>query len=422
MRRSTNGRGTPMATKIEVHLYPAAACHIARVGCSIVLGSLVPLIALFLCSIPACAQLQSAFVFAADPAKPNSIDVYTRNDLTGVLTPVPGSPFPSKEPVNVMTLDFEGRYLFTASRNPSNISMFTVDPNTGVLQEVPKSPFASPSTNDPVFLSTESSGQFLYVIDFNSSHAGASSFESFQIDPVNLDLIPSSSGATQLPGLFLTGATHPSGKSFYAFLNAPFSSIPNEAFFLHFDSSTGKFTIPDPNMGSSAGAFGCCLALDPQGKSLALGVTSLLTLYSLQADGTLAPNPTTGFVNGEALSMAFDTFGRFLYVGLPQTPTNSASVRVISPVTLLETSNSPLPSSFPSPGSWIVDPTAPLLFADQVYQIDPQTGLPSSILPTNPLIQPAVFSKPPGTQPIVGPIALLSAMSFSLGSLPIGQT
>src|SRR5712692_8896134 len=422
MRRSTNGRGTPMATKIEVHLHPAAASHIARVGCSKVLRSLVLLIALFLCSIPAHAQLQSAFVFAADPSNPNSIDVYTRNDLTGVLTPVPGSPFPSKEPVNVMTLDFEGRYLFTASRNPIDISMFTIDPNTGALQEVPNSPFASASTNEPVFLSTESSGQFLYVIDFNRSQAGASSFESFQIDPVNLDLIPSLSGATQLPGLFLTGATNPSGKSFYAFLNAPFSSIPNEAFFLHFDGSTGKFTIPNPNMGSSAGTFGCCFALDPQGKSLALGVSSLLTLYSLQADGTLALNPASGAVNGEVFSMAFDTFGRFLYVGLPQTPTNSASVRVISPVTLLETSNSPLPSSFPSPGSWIVDPTAPLLFADQVYQIDPQTGLPSSILPTNPLIQPAAFSKPPGSQPIVGPIALLSATSFSFGSLSIGQT
>ena len=411
-----------MATKIEVHLYPAAACHIARVGCSIVLRSLVPLIALFLCSIPACAQLQSAFVFAADPAKPNSIDVYTRNDLTGVLTPVPGSPFPSKEPVNVMTLDFEGRYLFTASRNPSNISMFTVDPNTGVLQEVPKSPFASPSTNDPVFLSTESSGQFLYVIDFNSSHAGASSFESFQIDPVNLDLIPSSSGATQLPGLFLSGATHPSGKSFYAFLSDPFSSIPNEAFFLHFDSSTGKFTIPNPSMGSSAGIFGCCFALDPQGKSLALGVSSLVTLYSLQADGTLAPNPATSSANGEALSMAFDTFGRFLYVDFPDPPMNSTIVHIFSLATLLETSNSPLPSSFPSSNTWIVDPTGPLIYADHVYQVDPQTGIPSTILSASPIVKPAIFSQPPGSQPVLGPVAQLSAASFSFGSLSLGQT
>ena len=401
-------------------LSPSGSCT-SPAECSKMLRLLAFLMGLFLYSIPVCAQLQQPFVFTVNPANPLSIAVYTRNDLTGILTPVPGSPFPSRESVNVMTLDFKGRFLFTASFNPSKISMFTVDPNTGALQEVPNSPFASLSTNDPVFLSTDSSGQFLYVINFNGSQAGASSFEFFQIDSVNLDLIPSSTGATQLPGLFLSGATHPSGRSFYAFLSAPFASIPGQAFFLLFDSSTGIFTIPNPNMGTSAGTFGCCLTLDPQGKSLALGVSSLLTIYSLQADGTLALNPASGAVNGEVFSMAFDTFGRFLYVGLPQTPTNPVSVRVISPVTLLETSNSPLPSSFPSPGSWSVDPTAPLLFADQVYQIDPQTGLPSSILPTTSLIQPAVFSKPPGTQPIAGPIALLSATSFSFGSLPIGQ-
>jgi hypothetical protein len=410
-----------MATRTVFQTLPPSDPCTARAEYSTALRSLALLIVLFLYSFPARAQLQQPFVFTVNPANPLSIAVYARNDLTGILTPVPGSPFPSRESVNVMTLDFKGRFLFTASFNPSKISMFVVDPNTGALQEVPNSPFASLSTNDPVFLSTDSSGQFLYVINFNGSQAGASSFEFFQIDSVNLDLIPSSTGATQLPGLFLSGATHPSGRSFYAFLSAPFASIPGQAFFLLFDSSTGIFTIPNPNMGISAGTFGCCLALDPQGKSLALGVSSLLTIYSLQADGTLALNPASGAVNGEVLSMAFDTFGRFLYVGLPQTPTNPASVRVISPVTLLETSNSPLPSSFPSPGSWIVDPTAPLLFADQVYQIDPQTGLPSSILPTNSLIQPAVFSKPPGTQPIVGPIALLSATSFSFGSLPIGQ-
>ncbi len=229
--------------------------------------------------------------------------------------------------MKVMTLDFKARFLFVAIYNPSKISMFTVDPDSGALQEVPKSPFASPSTNSPVFLSTESSGQFLYVINFNSSQPDVSSVESFQIDPVNLDLIPSSSGATQLPGLFLSGATHPSGKSFYTSLNAPNVSIPNEAFFLLFDGSTGKFTIPNPNLGSSAGTLGCCFALDPQGKSLALGVSALLTLYRLLADGTLAPNPATSFVNGEALSMAFDTFGRFLYVDFPEPPTASTSVQ-----------------------------------------------------------------------------------------------
>src|SRR5882672_3460385 len=291
-----------------------------------------------------------------------------------------------------MTLDFKGRFLFTASYNPSKISMFVVDPNTGALQEVLNSPFASLSTNDPVFLSTESSGQFLCVINFNGSQPNVSSVESFQIDPVNLGLIPSSSGASQLPGLFLSGATHPSGKSFYAFLNAPHASIPNEAFFLLFDSSTGKFTIPNPNMSSSAATFGCCFALDPQGKSLVLGVSNLLTLYSLQADGTLAPNPVAVSVNGEALSMAFDTFGRFLYVDFPNPPTTSTIVHIFSPVTLQETSHSPLPSNFPSSGTWIVDPPAPLIYADQDYQVNPQTGIPSSILPVSPISSPSARS------------------------------
>ena len=408
-----------MATQVVFHPFVPAVSHKGRAGRWNVLRSVALLIGLFLCSIPARAQLQQPFVFSANPVNPKSVAVYTRNDLTGILTPVPGSPFPSKEPVNVMTLDFKGRFLFTASSNPSTISMFSVDPNTGALQEVPNSPFASLSTNDPVFLSTESSGQFLYVINFNGAQAGASSVESFQIDAVNLALIPSASGATQLPGLFLTGATHPSGNSFYAFLNAPLSSTPNQAFFLLFNSSTGQFTIPNPNIGSSIGTFGCCFALDPQGKSLAFE-TGQLTLYSLLADGTLAPNPATGSSNA-ALSMAFDTFGRFLYVDSPIPQTNSTSVHIISPATLLETSNSPLPSSFPAPGTWIVDPTAPLLYADQVYQVDPQTGIPSSILSTSPITKPAVFSKPPGSQPVVGPIALLSATSLSFGSLSLGQ-
>jgi hypothetical protein len=313
-----------------------------------------------------------------------------------------------------MTLDFTARFLFTATHNPSKISMFTVDPNTGALQEVPKSPFASPSTNSPVFLSVESSGQFLYVINFNSSQPDVSSIESFQIDPVNLDLIPSSSGATQLPGLFLSGATHPSGKSFYTLLNIPNSPILSQGVFLLFFGSTGAFT-------TLANAFGCCFALDPQGKSLALEVSSLFTLCSLQADGTLAPNPATVSPNG-ALSMVFDTFGRFIYEDLKEPSGTSTSVHIFSVATLQETANSPLPSNFPSTGAWIVDPTAPLLYADHVYQFDPQTGIPSPILSASPLVKPAILSQPPGSQPVLGPIAQLSATSLSFGSLSLGQT
>src|SRR6266852_9430335 len=116
-----------MATRSVFHPLAPSASNTGRAECPNVIRSLALLIALFLYSIPARAQLQQPFVFTVNPANPLGIAVYTRNDLTGILTPVPGSPFPSKEPVNVMTLDFKGRFLFTASFNPSKISMFTVD-------------------------------------------------------------------------------------------------------------------------------------------------------------------------------------------------------------------------------------------------------------------------------------------------------
>jgi Abnormal spindle-like microcephaly-assoc'd, ASPM-SPD-2-Hydin len=97
-------------------------------------------------------------------------------------------------------------------------------------------------------------------------------------------------------------------------------------------------------------------------------------------------------------------------------------VHVFSPSLLQELPNSPLPASFPLTVEWTVDPTAPLIYADQVYQVDPQTGIPSPILATSPISPPAIFSRPPGSQPVVGPVALLSATSLSFGSLSVGQT
>src|SRR5258708_12353551 len=224
--------------------------------------ALAVLLGLFLWVTAAHGQIEEAFGFAADRLGPGrGILVYSRNDVSGVLTPVPGSPFPSGAPVNSLALDFKGRFLFVAT-SQNNIEMYTIDPNTGALQEVPNSPFASPTTR-PQFLSTETSGQFLYVVDMpGSSGPNVSAVESFQIDAVNLDLIPTAAGATDLPGLFVGGATHPSGKAFYVFCNSP-SSTPNLPFFLLFDSSNGTFTARDILPSGSTDAR--TLALDPQG-------------------------------------------------------------------------------------------------------------------------------------------------------------
>jgi hypothetical protein len=149
-----------MATQILLNTLSPALSQTGRSRYSCLLRTLALLSGLFLCSIPARAQFQQPFVFAIDNNGPGpGILVYTRNDITGVLSPVPGSPFPSREPVNELALDFKGRFLFVGT-SVDHIEMYIIDPNTGALQEVPNSPFASPTTS-PQFLSTESTGQFL---------------------------------------------------------------------------------------------------------------------------------------------------------------------------------------------------------------------------------------------------------------------
>src|SRR5882724_3174541 len=383
-----------MATHFLFNTLPLS---VSQTGCSrysSLLRTLAVLSGLCLCSISAHAQLQQPFVFAADPFGPGpGILVYTRNDVSGVLTPVPGSPFPSRAPVNSLALDFKGRFLFVAT-SQNNIEMYTIDPNTGALQEVPNSPFASPTTR-PQFLSTETSGQFLYVVDMpGSSGPNVSAVESFQIDAVNLDLIPTAAGATDLPGLFVGGATHPSGKAFYVFCNSP-SSTPNLPFFLLFDSSNGTFTARDILPSGSTDAR--TLALDPQGLHVAISVAGAVISQDLQQDGTLGSANVSMSVTGSPDFMTLDTLGQFLYVTLFSGA--NYSIHFYSATSLQELPDSPLAAAFPSVSSWITDPTAPLIYADKVYQVDPQTGLLNSILSPDPLPPPffgsTVFSRPP---------------------------
>jgi len=146
-----------------------------------------------------------------------------------------------------------------------------------------------------------------------------------------------------------------------------------------------------------------------KGKSLALGVSSQLTLYALQADGTLGTNHYTGSCQRKSHPRwPFDTSGRFLYgPGLPRTRRRLHRVSTFLAATLLETSNSPLPSRlFHRRERGVVDPTAPLILRRSGLSEHPrkQGFLPPSfrrVLWKHRSLQ----SRPPGTQPVLGPIA-----------------
>jgi 6-phosphogluconolactonase len=109
---------------------------------------------LFLCTV--CLMAQGTFVYTNnDIAGPNSVSGLSVA-ADGSLTPVPGSPFAtggtgvnvglfaSNRITSVAVKDF----LYAGNSGSDNVSAFAIDPSTGVLTPVPGSPFATGGVSD----------------------------------------------------------------------------------------------------------------------------------------------------------------------------------------------------------------------------------------------------------------------------------
>jgi 6-phosphogluconolactonase (cycloisomerase 2 family) len=78
-----------------------------------------------------------------------SVAGYAVDSTTGSLTALPGSPFPGGLVPVGLAVDRKGRFAFTANQGSSSnnyagtVSAYTIDANTGVLIPVPGSPFAA---------------------------------------------------------------------------------------------------------------------------------------------------------------------------------------------------------------------------------------------------------------------------------------
>jgi hypothetical protein len=102
------------------------------------------------------AQFQQPLVFSSGGA------VVVRDDTTGALTPVTGSPFLATG--QTLTIDVQGRYLFGIGVN--SIHMYAItDSSTGAYQEVANSPFASGNTKSPTFIAVEPTGNYIAVVN-----------------------------------------------------------------------------------------------------------------------------------------------------------------------------------------------------------------------------------------------------------------
>jgi 6-phosphogluconolactonase (cycloisomerase 2 family) len=92
----------------------------------------------------------SRFVFAADEDAPGGVLAFTINPSTGVLSAVPGSPFAigsASNPVSVgqIMVDPTGSFVYVTLPATGQVAGFSIDASSGVLTPVPGSPFAAGS-------------------------------------------------------------------------------------------------------------------------------------------------------------------------------------------------------------------------------------------------------------------------------------
>src|SRR5579862_985893 len=136
---------------------PGGGCPSSRIALR--LGAGIHLLFLFAALLAfaatADAQLKQPFVYTTGGA------IATRNDVTGALAAVAGSPLPALG--YPAAIDAKGRFLFAAGNN--SIHMYSVDSAAGTYTEVPGSPFSSANTNSPVLIATEPTGMYLGVVN-----------------------------------------------------------------------------------------------------------------------------------------------------------------------------------------------------------------------------------------------------------------
>jgi len=125
------------------------------------------------------------FVFAADEDPPGSVGAFTINASTGALTTVPGSPFlissnssGSLQPGQI-AVDPKGSFVYVAIPSTSQIAAFSISPSSGVLTPVPGSPFAAGSGAFAVTILDNSGGKDLLYL----SNRSAGTVSGYNIDP-----------------------------------------------------------------------------------------------------------------------------------------------------------------------------------------------------------------------------------------------
>jgi 6-phosphogluconolactonase (cycloisomerase 2 family) len=399
----------------------------------------------FLAAVRTGAQTpQQQYIYGAVPVTTTTsqIAAYVKNGQSGALTAISGSPFADRQDGAPIAVDALGRFLFLINSGTDSISMFQINQATGGLTEVPGSPFSTGPTENPNLapslpscLSTEKSGQFLYVGYRLGNLVGHGAINEYSIDAANLQLVLlSAQPTTDIPSSPIGMLSDAKGLHLYVGLGLNAGTGMQ-------DGGTNVYSI-DPVKGAlllmgAAGNTqlgGKSIALDPLGRfffdSWSLTAAGIDTALISPADGTATTGISTVPLGADEIpsAMLVDGSGKFLYVQQG----SAAVVYSINQTTgALSVSPGTLSVLAFRPDSAAADPLGPYLYSSQAdgihaFLIDSQSGALSEV-PGSPFTNAtgprgvlAISGTP--VQALSGPVAALFPASEDFGGVNVGQS
>ncbi|MGA8429090.1 MAG: beta-propeller fold lactonase family protein [Candidatus Sulfotelmatobacter sp.] len=235
----------------------------------------------------------------------NNISAFSIAEMSGVLSPITGSPFAAGALPNATSSDTYGRFLFVSNGGDSTVSAFIVNAVSGALTAVSGSPFVS--GRQPTSVVVDSGAHFVYATNnLDNTISGFSISTSGMLTA--LDGFPISTAPLMGP---IALAIDPRGKLLYV-VNADSNSVTSYSI----DAGNGSLT----NMGfQSTGSSPNSLTVDPTGRYVLVSDSGSSDVYVYAIDGPTgaltqaAVSPSSGLDSPS--TVAADPSGKRAYVG-----------------------------------------------------------------------------------------------------------
>jgi 6-phosphogluconolactonase (cycloisomerase 2 family) len=272
------------------------------------------------------------FAYVANPVSNVSdqatISMFTINSSTGVLSPTTPATVPTGFYPQTIAIDPLGRFVYTANSDDATVSMFTINQTTGVL--TPTTP-ASVSTmvpgnilSIPSFLTVDPTGEFLYV---TASLTNDAAVLMFTINQTTGLLTPTSPATVLNFGIPFQVVVAPNGKFVYVVNNLSGGEYTDGVAEYTLNSTTGVLTPNTTAPGTlayvAAGNAPTAIAVDPTSRFAYVvnrldNTVSMYTIDPSTGNLTLnasAANPSGTIATGtEPFRIDFGPTGKFVYV------------------------------------------------------------------------------------------------------------